>query len=104
MEASAEQYELIAVNEPSTFQKPFQPPAGIEKDFVNGSLVWDSGKPTGPRRPRPAEVKLAVTPQKPFANRATACLLAAPGTARRQHREQGQQPCGHASRIQHNID
>jgi N-acyl-D-amino-acid deacylase len=33
----------------STFEKPFEPPAGIEKVFVNGSIVWDSGKPTGAR-------------------------------------------------------
>ena len=33
----------------STFQKPFELPAGIEKVFVNGSLVWDDGKPTGAR-------------------------------------------------------
>jgi N-acyl-D-amino-acid deacylase len=33
----------------STFEKPFEPPAGIEKVFVNGSVVWDSGKPTGAR-------------------------------------------------------
>jgi N-acyl-D-amino-acid deacylase len=31
----------------STFEKPFEPPAGIEKVFVNGQLTWDSGKPTG---------------------------------------------------------
>lgn len=33
----------------STFQKPFELPSGIEKVFVNGSLVWDAGKPTGAR-------------------------------------------------------
>jgi N-acyl-D-amino-acid deacylase len=33
----------------STFQKPFELPAGIEKVFVNGELVWDLGKPTGAR-------------------------------------------------------
>jgi len=33
----------------STFQKPFELPAGIEKVFVNGTLVWDEGKPTGAR-------------------------------------------------------
>jgi N-acyl-D-aspartate/D-glutamate deacylase len=31
------------------FAKPFELPAGIEKVFVNGELVWDSGKPTGAR-------------------------------------------------------
>ena len=33
----------------STFAKPFELPVGIEKVFVNGELVWDAGKPTGPR-------------------------------------------------------
>jgi N-acyl-D-amino-acid deacylase len=33
----------------STFQKPFELPTGIEKVFVNGSLVWDNGKATGTR-------------------------------------------------------
>jgi len=33
----------------STFAKPFELPAGIEKVFVNGELVWDTGKPTGAR-------------------------------------------------------
>jgi N-acyl-D-amino-acid deacylase len=33
----------------STFQKPFELPSGIEKVFVNGSLVWASGKATGAR-------------------------------------------------------
>lgn len=33
----------------STFAKPFELPAGIEKVFVNGELVWDAGKPTGAR-------------------------------------------------------
>ncbi|MGB8473226.1 MAG: D-aminoacylase [Candidatus Acidiferrum sp.] len=33
----------------STFQKPFELPVGIEKVFVNGTLVWDAGKPTGAR-------------------------------------------------------
>jgi N-acyl-D-amino-acid deacylase len=33
----------------STFAKPFELPAGIEKVFVNGEIVWDSGKPTGAR-------------------------------------------------------
>jgi N-acyl-D-amino-acid deacylase len=33
----------------STFAKPFELPAGIEKVFVNGGLVWDAGKPTGAR-------------------------------------------------------
>jgi N-acyl-D-amino-acid deacylase len=31
----------------STFEKPFELPTGIEKVFVNGTLVWDSGKATG---------------------------------------------------------
>ena len=33
----------------STFQRPFELPSGIEKVFVNGSLVWTSGKATGAR-------------------------------------------------------
>jgi N-acyl-D-amino-acid deacylase len=33
----------------STFEKPQNLPVGIEKVFVNGELVWDSGKPTGSR-------------------------------------------------------
>jgi len=33
----------------STFAKPFELPAGIEKVFVNGEVVWDAGKPTGAR-------------------------------------------------------
>jgi len=31
----------------STFEEPFELPTGIEKVFVNGTLTWDSGKPTG---------------------------------------------------------
>jgi N-acyl-D-amino-acid deacylase len=38
-----------AVLDRSTFEKPFELPVGIEKVFVNGSLVWDSAKPTGSR-------------------------------------------------------
>src|SRR6266850_45136 len=33
----------------STFAKPFELPAGIEKVLVNGELVWDADKPTGAR-------------------------------------------------------
>jgi len=33
----------------STFARPFTLPAGIEKVFVNGELVWDSNKATGAR-------------------------------------------------------
>jgi N-acyl-D-amino-acid deacylase len=33
----------------STFAKPQELPIGIERVFVNGELVWDSGKPTGAR-------------------------------------------------------
>jgi N-acyl-D-amino-acid deacylase len=33
----------------STFSSPFALPAGIEKVFVNGTLVWSSDKPTGAR-------------------------------------------------------
>ncbi|MBS1841923.1 MAG: amidohydrolase family protein [Acidobacteria bacterium] len=31
----------------ATFEKPFELPTGIEKVFVNGTLVWDTGKATG---------------------------------------------------------
>ena len=33
----------------STYANPTALPTGIEKVFVNGQLVWDSGKPTGAR-------------------------------------------------------
>jgi N-acyl-D-amino-acid deacylase len=33
----------------STFANPSALPTGIEKVFVNGTLVWDAGKPTGAR-------------------------------------------------------
>jgi N-acyl-D-amino-acid deacylase len=33
----------------STYANPMALPTGIEKVFVNGVLVWDSGKPTGAR-------------------------------------------------------
>ena len=33
----------------STFAKPFELPIGIEKVFVNGTLVWDQNKPTTAR-------------------------------------------------------
>jgi len=33
----------------STFAKPFELPVGIEKVFVNGVAVWESGKATGAR-------------------------------------------------------
>jgi N-acyl-D-amino-acid deacylase len=33
----------------STFADPFALPAGIEKVFVSGELVWSAGKPTGAR-------------------------------------------------------
>jgi N-acyl-D-aspartate/D-glutamate deacylase len=33
----------------STFSNPFALPIGIEKVFVNGTLVWSSDKPTGAR-------------------------------------------------------
>jgi len=31
----------------STFEKPSELPTGIEKVFVNGTIVWDAGKATG---------------------------------------------------------
>jgi N-acyl-D-amino-acid deacylase len=33
----------------STFSSPFALPTGVEKVFVNGTLVWSSDKPTGAR-------------------------------------------------------
>ena len=33
----------------SAFEHPFELPFGIEKVFVNGVLVWDSGMATGAR-------------------------------------------------------
>lgn len=33
----------------STFSKPLDLPVGIEKVFVNGTMVWDAGKATGAR-------------------------------------------------------
>jgi N-acyl-D-amino-acid deacylase len=47
----------------STFSKPFELPTGIEKVFVNGTLVWDSAKATGAR---PGRVLVRTTP--PAAN------------------------------------
>ncbi len=44
----------------STFSKPFQIPTGIEKVFVNGEIVWDSGKPTGARPGRVLGLDLAA--------------------------------------------
>jgi N-acyl-D-amino-acid deacylase len=38
-----------AVIDRSTFKDPTLLATGIEKVFVNGTLVWDSGKPTGAR-------------------------------------------------------
>jgi N-acyl-D-amino-acid deacylase len=37
------------VTDRSTFSSPFALPTGIEKVFVNGTLVWSSDKPTGAR-------------------------------------------------------
>jgi len=42
-------FNPATVMDRSTFQDPFELPTGIEKVFVNGSLVWDAGKPTGAR-------------------------------------------------------
>jgi N-acyl-D-amino-acid deacylase len=38
-----------AVIDRSTFSSPFVLPTGIERVFVNGTLVWSSNKPTGAR-------------------------------------------------------
>jgi N-acyl-D-amino-acid deacylase len=43
----------------STFAKPFEPPTGIEKVFVNGEIVWESGKASGKRPGRVLERALA---------------------------------------------
>jgi N-acyl-D-amino-acid deacylase len=40
----------------STFSSPFALPTGIEKVFVNGTLVWNSDKPTGARAGRVLEL------------------------------------------------
>jgi N-acyl-D-amino-acid deacylase len=42
-------FNADSVIDRSTFAKPFDLPSGIEKVFVNGEIVWDSGKPTGAR-------------------------------------------------------
>ena len=42
-------FNPATVNDRSTFASPFTLPAGIEKVFVNGELVWDSNKATGAR-------------------------------------------------------
>jgi N-acyl-D-amino-acid deacylase len=44
----------------STFAKPFETPTGIEKVFVNGEIVWDSGKATGARPGRVLGLHLAT--------------------------------------------
>lgn len=33
----------------ATFEHPYELSTGIEKVFVNGTLVWDDGKSTGAR-------------------------------------------------------
>jgi N-acyl-D-amino-acid deacylase len=42
-------FDPATVLDRSTFEKPQELATGIEKVFVNGQLVWDSGKPTGAR-------------------------------------------------------
>lgn len=42
-------FDPSTVIDRSTFSNPFALPTGIEKVFVNGTLVWNSGKPTGAR-------------------------------------------------------
>lgn len=42
-------FDLATVSDRSTFADPTALSTGIEKVFVNGVLVWDSGKPTGAR-------------------------------------------------------
>jgi N-acyl-D-amino-acid deacylase len=45
----------------ATFAKPFELPTGIEKVFVNGTLVWEGGKATGAK---PGRVMAAEAPTK----------------------------------------
>jgi N-acyl-D-amino-acid deacylase len=45
----------------ATFAKPFELSAGIEKVFVNGTLVWDDGKATGSK---PGRVLLSEAAMK----------------------------------------
>jgi len=42
-------FDPATVIDRSTFADPTALSTGIEKVFVNGVLVWDSGKPTGAR-------------------------------------------------------
>jgi N-acyl-D-amino-acid deacylase len=42
-------FDPATVLDRSTFEKPQELPVGIEKVWVNGQLVWDSGKATGAR-------------------------------------------------------
>jgi N-acyl-D-amino-acid deacylase len=42
-------FDPATVLDRSTFDKPYELPIGIEKVFVGGQLVWDSGKSTGAR-------------------------------------------------------
>lgn len=42
-------FDPVTVADRSTFEKPQELAVGIEKVFVNGQLVWNSGKPTGAR-------------------------------------------------------
>ena len=42
-------FDPATVLDRSTFEKPQELPVGIEKVFVSGQLVWNSGKPTGAR-------------------------------------------------------
>jgi N-acyl-D-amino-acid deacylase len=49
------------VTDHATFAKPFELSAGIEKVFVNGTLVWDNGKATGAK---PGRVLLSEAAMK----------------------------------------
>jgi N-acyl-D-amino-acid deacylase len=40
-------FDPATIADRSTFQEPAVLPAGVEKVWVAGTLVWDSGKPTG---------------------------------------------------------
>jgi N-acyl-D-amino-acid deacylase len=49
MKADLVLFDPETVIDRSTYQEPGKLPAGMEKVFVNGELVWDRDKPTGAR-------------------------------------------------------
>jgi N-acyl-D-amino-acid deacylase len=42
-------FDPLAVDERATFTQPIRPASGIEIVFVNGTPVWNGGRPTGAR-------------------------------------------------------